>query len=170
MKFINKSALAALLVAGGAIGIAAPANAEVGVSIGIGGPGYYGTYRDYDYYRPCSWYRYWDLPAPARCYGAYYGYFGPGVFLDGDFVFRDRDDWGRWRDRDDFRGWRERAEFHRGGDWGHRDWGHGDWGHGEGRGGWGRGEGHGDWGHGEGHGGWGHGDHGGHGEGHHEHH
>src|SRR5215468_4439955 len=117
MKTLAKFCVAALLMAGGALASAQSANAEVGVSIGIGGPGYYGGYYDgyggyggyggyydgyYDYYRPCSWYRYYDLPAPARCYNDYYGYWGPSVYVDGDFIFRDRDDWWRWHDRDDF--------------------------------------------------------------------
>src|SRR5258706_8184369 len=112
MKSLTKLAIGALMLGGGTIAAAAPANAEVGVSVGIGGPGYSGYYSSgpayygYDYYRPCSFYRYNDLPAPARCYNYFYGYYGPGVFFDSDFVFRDHDDFYRWRDRDDFRHWR----------------------------------------------------------------
>ena len=88
----------------------APAGAARAVDYGD-----YGDYGDYDYYAPCSYYRYYDLPAPARCYRYFYGYYGPALFWDGDFIFRDHDDYWRWHDRDDFHHWS-----------GH-DWGHGDW-------------------------------------------
>ena len=145
MKALAKFGVAALMLGGSALATAQSANAEVGVSIGIGGPGYYGGYYgpgpyyggDYDYYRPCSWYYYYDLPAPARCYNYYYRYYGPSVYLDGDFIFRDRDDWWRWHDRDDFHHWRNHDFGWRGGhDWGHGDWHGGEhWGHNWGGGG-----------------------------------
>ena len=59
-------------------------------------PGYY---HSYDYGRPCWFYRRWDIPAPARCYRDFYGYYSSDIFLNGDFVYRDRDDFGRWRHR-----------------------------------------------------------------------
>jgi len=75
MKTLAKFGVAALMMAGSALATAQSANAHVAVSIGIGGPGYYGGYDDgyyddyyYDYYRPCWWYRSYDLPAPARRY------------------------------------------------------------------------------------------------------
>jgi len=147
MKTLAKYCAAALMMGGSALVTAQPANAHVDVSVGIGGPayyggygGYYGGYDDgyYDYYRPCRWYYYYDLPAPARCYNDYYGYYGPSIYLDSGFIFRDRDDWWRWHDRDDFRHWRAH-DFHWHGDhsWGHGDWGHGGdhWGHNWGGGG-----------------------------------
>jgi hypothetical protein len=160
MKTLAKLAVAAAMLGGGAIVSTAPANADVGVSIGVGGPGYYGYYSNgpryyggygayygYDYYRPCSFYYYNELPAPPRCYSYFEEYYGPSVFFDSGFVFRDRDDYWRWHDRDDFRHWQGhdwgRANFHGGGGWGGDHGWHGD------HGGW-----HGD------HGGW-HGDHGG---------
>ena len=106
MKTLAKFGVAALMLGGSALATAQSANAEVGVSVGIGGPGYYGGYGDYgdydgyyDYGRPCSWYYYYDLPAPARCYNDYYGYYGPSVFFDGGFVFRDRDHFRHFHDR-----------------------------------------------------------------------
>ena len=137
MKTLAKLAVAAVMLGGGAIASTAPANADVGVSIGVGGPGYYGYYSNgpryyggyggyyapyygYDYYRPCSFYYYNELPAPPRCYSYYSDYYGPSVYFNSGFVFRDRDDFWRWHDRDDFRHWS-----------GH-NWGHGDW-HGGGR-------------------------------------
>jgi|SRR5579871_2978675 len=148
MKRSAKLTLAALVLAGAGVGASAPASADVGISIGLGGPGYYA---DYDYYRPCSFYRYWNLPAPARCYQDYYWFYGRDVFIDGGFVFRDRDDFGRWRDRDDFRRWhdhdfRHDASFR--GAWhvdswrGHDGDRHFDAGR-SGHGGWGRGHDHG---------------------------
>ena len=185
MKTLAKLGVAALMLGGSALATTQSANAEVGVSIGIGGPGYYGYsggYYDgyYDYYRPCSWYYYYDLPAPRRCYDYFYSYWGPSIFFDGDFIFRDRDDYWRWHDRDDYHHWRDH-DFHwragghdwgRGGDWnrsgatfnGDRggNWGRGDWNRGgehwggQGRADWSRGgesgEHHADFGHG---GGWG---------------
>ncbi len=130
MKAFSRLALAAFAVAGAAaIGNAEPAKASVGLSIGIYGGG------DYDYYRPCSWYRYHDFPAPHRCYRYFQGIYGPTIFVDGDFIFRDRDDFGRWHDRDEYRHWRNH-EFRRE-DWDHHDNGlHRGWenGHGHGHG------------------------------------
>jgi hypothetical protein len=96
------------------------AQAGVSISVGIGGPPiYYG----YDYSRPCWWYRERALPAPRRCYRYFYGIYGPSLFVDGDFIFRDRDDYGRWRDRDDYRRWRGH-DFHRDYDRWHDHGGH----------------------------------------------
>jgi hypothetical protein len=163
MRMISKFATAALVAGAAAFGVSAPASADhVSVSIGIGGPAYVG---DYDWYRPCGWYFHWNLPAPARCYHDYYGFYGPNIYVYDGFVFRDRDDWGRWQDRDDFHHWRlgeyRRADWHhydwdQGHDNGeHRGWRNQDWGHDEGRHdhGHGRGHGHDDWDgdHGHGH-------------------
>jgi hypothetical protein len=130
MRNLAKVLAVAGLAGGGIAATAAPANADVGLSIGIG-PGYY---TGYDYYRPCSFYRYNDLPAPARCYRYLYGYWGRNIYVDGDFIFRDRGDWWRWHDRDDYRHWRHhdfgwrghdehRDGWHDGGDhrWDHHD-------------------------------------------------
>lgn len=122
-------------VLGAAMAVSAPAaNAGVSLSIGIGGgPVYFG----YDYWRPCDWYFAHGFPAPYRCYSYYRGVYGPRLYVDGGFVFRDRGDWYRWRDRDDFRHWRghdwdrDRRDWdrdHRGWDRGDHDWhdhGHG---------------------------------------------
>lgn len=178
MKTLAKYAIAAVLAGGTAMGAAQPANAHVGVSIGIGVPGYYGDdgyYGDsdysYDYSAPCSYYRYYDLPAPGRCYSYFYGFYGPALFWDSGFIFRDHDDFWRWHGRSDWQHWRAhdfgtghwagRGGFNgghanfRGGSWG----GHGSWS--GGHGGWSGG--HGSWG---GHGGGHEGSHGG-GGGHH---
>ena len=112
MTSLKTFAVAALLVGSAALGTTVPANAGVSVSVGIGGPVFSG---DYDYYRPCSWYRYNNLPAPERCYGAYIGFYGSNVFVVDGFVFRDRNDWGRWHDRDDWQHWR--AHQFRRADW-----------------------------------------------------
>ena len=145
MRALAKFGVAALMLAGSAVGTAQSANAEVGVSFGFGGPGYYGDYYGpgpyyggyYDYYRPCSWYYDYDLPAPARCYNDYYGYYGPSVFIDGDFVFRDHDHFRHFHDRD-FHHWGGRDFGWRGGhDWGRGDWHGGEhWGHNWGGGHW----------------------------------
>jgi hypothetical protein len=73
MKSFKKFALGALLLAGSAIGVSAPANAgvHVGIGIGIPGPAYYGPAYTCDPY-----YDYYD---EYGC-GAYYT--GP-VFIDG---------------------------------------------------------------------------------------
>jgi hypothetical protein len=103
MNRIAKVALGALMLGGAAVATTTAAEAGVSVGIGIGAPGYYhGPY--YGPYHSCSYYRYWRLPAPSRCYRDYYDYYGPSVFIDSGFVFRDRDDFARFRDRDDFRG------------------------------------------------------------------
>jgi len=103
MRTLAKLGFAALLSAGAALAVAQPAEARTsfGISIGVGGP-----YGYYDPGRPCWYYREYDLPAPNRCYQDYYGYYGPGVFIDSGFVFRSHDTYYRWRDRDDWRHWR----------------------------------------------------------------
>jgi len=110
MKSLARNLMFAALLGGTAVMATAPANARVGLSIGLGGPAYYG----YSYDRPCWFYRSHDLPAPARCLGYYRGYWGSNVYVDGNFVFRDRDHWDRWHDRDDYRRWRNH-------DWNGRD-------------------------------------------------
>jgi len=153
MKSLTKILAAGLMLGGTAVAFAAPAHAQVGVSIGIGGPGFYA---DYDYNRPCLWYRDRDLPVPRRCYDYFYGIWGPGIYVDGDFIFRDRDHWWRWHDRPEYQHWRNHDFHWHGGAGGHGDHGHGGpgWhgdhgGHGPGPGGHGPGPG----GHGPGPGG-----------------
>jgi|SRR5579871_1843475 len=178
MRTVTKLLVAAAMLGGSALATTVPANADFSLGIGIGVPGPVWT-GDYDYYRPCWWYRQYDLPAPYRCYRYYYGLWGPAVYIDGDFIFADRDDWWRWHDRDDYRHWHDHDfAFHH--DWNHdRGWDHreagwdrGGWDHHDhggwdrGNNGWGRGEnrtfdrgGNGGWDRG-GHGGWGGHEHG----------
>jgi len=114
MKSLTRLALAAALATGATagVGVTAPANAGVSISLGLFGGG--------DYYdnRPCSYYRYHRIPAPHRCYDYYHRYYGRGVVIDGDFIFRDNDEFGRWRGRDEYRHWRNHEfrhdQWHRG--------------------------------------------------------
>lgn len=164
MRSLSKIVLAGLLMGGAAVVAAQPAAARVGVSIGIGVPGFYGSFDDYDYYRPCRWYFDHNFPAPAHCYRDYYGFYGPDVYVYDGFVYRSHDDYYRWRDRDDFRRWHEHHNEWRGHD---NDWrGGGDWHD--------HGDHHGDWhDHGGDHGDWhdhDHGDHHDHGDDHGDHH
>jgi hypothetical protein len=151
MKIIAKATLGALMLAGTAFAVTAPASA--GFSIGIGvGPGYYGPGYDGPGYYGRSM-----CDPRSRYYNPYYCddydyYYGPPLFIDG--YWYDRPVRSRWYGghrefwvRD---GWRNSNSYHGGGRFerGHGDWGgggHGDWGRGGGRGG--------DWGHGGGHGG-----------------
>ncbi|MDE2182181.1 MAG: hypothetical protein KGJ78_04095 [Alphaproteobacteria bacterium] len=66
---------------------------------------------DYDYNRPCRYYLVRHLPAPARCLVEFQGSWGVNAYIDGDFIFRDRNEWLRWRDREDYKHWRKH-EFH----------------------------------------------------------
>jgi len=114
VNVLPKLALAALVAGGVAsLDMQRPATAAVSISIGIGG--------NYDYYRPCSYYYRYGLPAPHRCYDYLRRYYGSGIYLDGDFIFRDRYTWGRWRDRDDYRHWQHR-EYRRD-QWRDHGWG-----------------------------------------------
>ena len=126
MKTVHKLAVASLVAATAAIGASAPAAAHVDVSVGVGvgvppplpGPAFDGPgvfVGDYDYYRPCAWYRYWNIPAPGRCYREFIGFYGPHLYVVDGFVFRDHGDWERWHDRDDWEHWRAH-DFHRA-DW-----------------------------------------------------
>lgn len=114
MKLLANYAVAAAVAAGALMGASAPANAAVGLSISVGGPFYYGGY---DYRRPCSFYRRYDLPAPRRCLGYFRNYYGSAVYLDGDFVFGSQNVFYRWRDHDDYRRWRN----HEYREWRHHD-------------------------------------------------
>jgi hypothetical protein len=129
MKLLRKFAATALLAGTGAMGAPSQAAAHVDVSVGIGvpavafgGPGVF--VGDYDYARPCAWYRYWAIPAPGRCYREFWGFYGPHVYVVDGFVFRDHDDWERWHDRDDWEHWRvhefRRTDWHDNGL--HRGW------------------------------------------------
>jgi hypothetical protein len=115
VKLLPKLVLAAL-VAGGAVSLDAQAPAEAGVALSI-------SIGDYNYHRTCSYYYRHHLPAPRRCYTYMRRYWGPAIYIDGDFIFRDRSDWGRWRNRDDYYHWKHR-EYRRD-QWrnhrGHRD-------------------------------------------------
>lgn len=123
MKTIAKTALMALMLAGTAIGVAAPASAHVSVGIGFGfGPGYYGPPPPPAAY--CDPYsRYYD---PYYC-DSYDDYYGPPVFIDG--YWYDRPMRYRWygghREFWVNHGWREGHDRDfRGGGW-HGGW-HGD--------------------------------------------
>ena len=148
MNSLAKIATAAFLMGGAAFMTAAPANAGLSVSVGIGVPGFvrgYPAYYGYDYYRPCEFYLNNDLPAPRRCYSYFYNVWGPGLYFDGNFIFRDRAHWWRWHDRDDYRRWYAHDFGYRGHDGGDRGWDHGRggwWDHGGGRDGWDRGGDH----------------------------
>lgn len=137
MKIIAKATLGALMLAGTALAVAAPASA--GFSIGIGvGPGYYGpAYYGRSVCDPYS--RYYN---PYYCDGYDY-YYGPPMYIGGYWYDRPlrsrwygghREFWvqDRWYRHDGWRG--GRFERGNGGDWGggHGDWGRGrgDWGHG----------------------------------------
>lgn len=133
MKIIAKATLGALMLAGTAFAVSAPASA--GFSIGIGvGPGYYGpAYYGRSVCDPRS--RYFN---PYYC-DDYDYYYGPPLFIGGYWYDRPlrsrwygghREFWvhDRWYRHDGWRGGR----FERGrGDWG-RGGGRGDWGHGGG--------------------------------------
>ena len=121
MRMITKLGAAALMLGGSAVLATTPASAGVSVGIGIGGPGP-AWYGDYNYDAPCSWYEDNDLPAPYRCYGYFSGIWGPGIYVDGDFIFRDRAHWGWWRDRPEYSHWRAH-------DWHWHAYGHGWHGH-----------------------------------------
>lgn len=180
MTSLKKLALGALMLAGTAVGVSAPANAgvHVGIGIGIPGPAYYGPAYACDPY-----YDYYD---PYGC-GAYYS--GP-VFIDGVWVSEPLR-WRWWHGSRQFwwhGGWRAGSHWRSGGfhgrgfhptahssfRGGYRSGGHSSW-----RGGFGGGHSsfHGGGGHSSWHGGYGggHSSHGGghsssHGGGHGHHH
>jgi hypothetical protein len=105
MTSITKIGIAALMLGGAAVAAPGAANAEV--SFGISLPGVHIWTGGYNYHRPCSWYRYYDVPAPRHCYGYLESYWGGNIYTDGDFIFRDRDDYGRWQNRPAYQHWRE---------------------------------------------------------------
>ncbi|HWA04490.1 MAG TPA: hypothetical protein VG819_13295 [Rhizomicrobium sp.] len=107
MKSLKNLALGALMLAGTAVGVSAPANAgvHVGIGIGIPGPVYYGPAYACDPY-----YDYYD---PYGC-GAYYT--GP-VFIDGVWV-REPLRWRWWHGHRQFwwrGGWRAGTHWRSGG-------------------------------------------------------
>jgi hypothetical protein len=70
-----------------------------------------GIVSDYDLGKPCRFYLMRHLPAPAHCLVEFQGAWGPGSYVDGEFIFRSRADWLAWRDREDYRHW-QKHEFH----------------------------------------------------------
>lgn len=122
MKTTTKLGLAALMLSGSAL-MTVPASAQV--SIGIGLPGIHIWTGAYDYGRPCSYYRYYDVPAPRRCWGYLSAYWGPGIYADGDFIFRDRNDFYSWRTRPEYQHWRNHDFAYRANGNGHPNYQHG---------------------------------------------
>jgi hypothetical protein len=145
MKTFTKAAFGALMLAGAAIGTAAPAAAHVSVGIGIGvpgpgyGPGYYG--RDYGGPAYCDPYSRWYDPYRCDDYDDD-GYYNGPVFIDGIWLnggFRSRY-YGGHREFYYHGGWHGGSGFHQNG-----------FGHGGGGGHWSGGGGHGGGGHWGGH-------------------
>src|SRR6185369_16882960 len=77
MSYLIKGVVAAAMLAGGLFAVSEPAQARIGVSVGIGVPVYGPRYNPY-----CDRYSRWF--DPYRCDAAYYDddYDGP-VFIDG---------------------------------------------------------------------------------------
>jgi hypothetical protein len=46
------------------------------------------------------------LPVPVRCMAELLGNWSPKPYLDGDFMFRSREEWLAWKDREDYRRWK----------------------------------------------------------------
>ncbi len=84
------------------IAVAVPAAAEPTL-LGLDGTFQHGGY---DAQRACAFYRLNLLPAPKRCHGHFFDYYGHAVLTDGDFVFPSQASYDRWHANDDFRRWK----------------------------------------------------------------
>lgn len=60
----------------------------------------------YDPGRNCRFYVMQLLPVPARCITELAGNWSMKPYIDGEFMFRNRDEWLKWRDREDYRHWK----------------------------------------------------------------
>jgi len=60
----------------------------------------------YDPSRTCRFYVMQHLPVPVRCMAELLGNWSGKPYLDGEFMFRNRNDWLSWRDREDYRHWK----------------------------------------------------------------
>ncbi|GAA0574557.1 hypothetical protein [Rhizomicrobium electricum] len=60
----------------------------------------------YDPDRNCRIYVVQRLPVPVRCMAELLGNWSPKPYIDGEFMFRSRQEWLAWKDRDDYRRWK----------------------------------------------------------------
>src|SRR3569623_671744 len=60
---------------------------------------------------PCRSYMHRDLPAPRRCFRAFYDAYGPKVVVRGGMVFRDRRAFAEFREHGGFRDYDRWAEW-----------------------------------------------------------
>lgn len=60
----------------------------------------------YDPGRSCRSYVLQHLPVPVRCMAELLGNWSPKPYIDGDLMFRNRDEWLTWKDREDYRHWK----------------------------------------------------------------
>ena len=61
----------------------------------------------YDPGRNCRFYMVRHLPVPVHCLAELVGNWSPHPYIDGEFAFRDHDEFLRWRDREDYRHWKQ---------------------------------------------------------------
>lgn len=60
----------------------------------------------YDPGRACRVYVLQKLPVPVRCLAELLGNWSAHPYIDGEFMFRNREQYLQWRDRDDYRRWK----------------------------------------------------------------
>ena len=60
----------------------------------------------YDPDHNCQYYVMHHLPVPVRCLAELSGNWSPHPYVDGEFAFRNREEFLRWRDREDYRHWK----------------------------------------------------------------
>lgn len=60
----------------------------------------------YDPGRTCRFYVLQHLPVPVHCLAELLGNWSAKPYIDGAFMFRNREDWLAWRDREDYRHWK----------------------------------------------------------------
>jgi hypothetical protein len=60
----------------------------------------------YDPDRNCRIYVVQRLPVPVRCMAELLGNWSAKPYIDGEFMFRSRQEWLAWKDREDYRRWK----------------------------------------------------------------
>jgi hypothetical protein len=76
------------------------------IAAALTGPAIADNDTGYDPGRSCRSYALQRLPVPVRCMVELLGNWSPKPYIDGEFMFRNREEWLAWKDREDYHHWK----------------------------------------------------------------
>ena len=76
------------------------------IAAAFAGPALAQSQTGYEPGRSCRTYVVQHLPVPIRCMTELLGNWSPKPYIDGEFIFRNREEWLSWKDREDYRHWK----------------------------------------------------------------